>query len=570
MSKIATEKDMLEIGKLDISTITAPYRCHTFTELYEYNCKLKPSTSNIYSSNQCVMIDDLEKCEIDAVDLGLSVKWGNMNLGATTSRHVGNYYAWGETLPKDIYSLSTYNFYSTDVSCYSKYIITSAEGIIDNKTILDPEDDAVQVNFGSKWRIPTEAEWYELITKCTWTTINDTVLKKTIGYKITGPNGHYIELIANGYKDGDSDAYNLLQEGYYWTNELYNSQSSFKNSRNAINFYFTTDSSNEKNIYSSPRYIGLAIRPVYGTQVPFFVIKFVNYDGNTLQIIKVNKGQIPVYSGSTPTRIGDKYFTYTFSGWSPSIVAATADVIYTAQFTKQYKSGYGKATTDPSSGRTSCQWVQLWENGPKWAEFNVGSSITNYANLINQQDSTPFYGFNDLATSYNTVNVGGLYLYYNSNLNGRKCQWTEDEPIGSDDVARTLWGNNWKTPSQIDLERLISTTYTTWTWCNGDTIQYVSGCTLTGFKVSGIGAYADKSIFLPAGGAYSPAGIYFQGVTFDEAGIYFTSFGGFYASNTQNTETSKYFGLSFTSTVSKGQVSEGNLTLGLSVRPILA
>ena len=32
-----------------------------------------------------------------AVDLGLSVKWANANVGADSPEAFGNYYAWGET-----------------------------------------------------------------------------------------------------------------------------------------------------------------------------------------------------------------------------------------------------------------------------------------------------------------------------------------------------------------------------------------------------------------------------------------------------------------------------------------
>ena len=37
---------------------------------------------------------------VEAVDLGLSVKWANMNVGATKDSGFGSYFAWGETKPK--------------------------------------------------------------------------------------------------------------------------------------------------------------------------------------------------------------------------------------------------------------------------------------------------------------------------------------------------------------------------------------------------------------------------------------------------------------------------------------
>lgn len=157
----------------------------------------------------------------------------------------------------------------------------------------------------------------------------------------------------------------------------------------------------------------------------------------------------------------------------------------------------GSASVNPSAGRTSCEWVQLWEGGPKWATFNVGATITDYANLTTEADATPYYD-TDQSFYYNTANVGGLYAWSNPNLNGRKATWTGDEPTGIADVATMLWGNNWRTPTKIEFSNLHSDTYTTWTWCDGSCTQYVPGCILKGYKVSGVGSYADKSIFLPA------------------------------------------------------------------------
>jgi len=160
----------------------------------------------------------------------------------------------------------------------------------------------------------------------------------------------------------------------------------------------------------------------------------------------------------------------------------------------------GTASVNTSSGRTSCEWVQLWENGPKWATFNVGATITDYANLTAGTDAT-----SGNVAYYNTANVGGLYAWNNPNLNGRKTSWGSSVSTGISDVATTLWGSNWKTPTSAQLDTLQNSSYgkTTWTWYDGSTTQYVPGCTLAGYKVTGVGNYAGYSIFLPAAGYFS-------------------------------------------------------------------
>ena len=47
----------------------------------------------------------------------------------------------------------------------------------------------------------------------------------------------------------------------------------------------------------------------------------------------VDEGKMPEYSG-TPTKESTNEYSYTFSGWEPSLVAATKDTTYTAKFTE--------------------------------------------------------------------------------------------------------------------------------------------------------------------------------------------------------------------------------------------
>lgn len=71
-----------------------------------------------------------------------------------------------------------------------------------------------------------------------------------------------------------------------------------------------------------------------------YLITFKDGDGNSLQSSYVYAGDMPTYSGTTPTKTDDDY-TYTFKGWTPTIVAATADATYTATFTQNNIREYG-------------------------------------------------------------------------------------------------------------------------------------------------------------------------------------------------------------------------------------
>ncbi len=154
----------------------------------------------------------------DAVDLGLpsGLKWASFNLGASKPEEYGDYYAWGETETKSDYSWSTYKFGTSNSGPFSKYNTKSSYGTVDNKTVLDPEDDVAHVKLGGNWRMPTDAEWTALRTQCTWTW---TTQNGVNGRLVTASNGNSIFLPAAGYRY-DPYLSSAGWGGYYWSSSL--------------------------------------------------------------------------------------------------------------------------------------------------------------------------------------------------------------------------------------------------------------------------------------------------------------------------------------------------------------
>ena len=188
-----------------------------------------------------------------AVDLGLSVKWATCNIGANSPEEYGDYFAWGETTPKEKYDWSTYKYCKGSSSTMTKYCGDSNygyNGFTDNKIVLDPEDDAAHVNWGGAWRTPTDAEMTELREQCTWTW---TTQNGVNGYKVVGPNGNSIFLPAAGYQYGASFL-DVGSSGRYWSSLLYTSDSS-----NAYYVYFHSSHVNKNR---NSRYLGRSVRPV--------------------------------------------------------------------------------------------------------------------------------------------------------------------------------------------------------------------------------------------------------------------------------------------------------------------
>ena len=166
--------------------------------------------------------------------------------------------------------------------------------------------------------------------------------------------------------------------------------------------------------------------------------------------------------------------------------------------------------------------VQLWENGPYWAECNVGatkpeeygyyfwwgdtvgytrsggtrtrgdhdSGVTWVSSTGKRMDGSPF-----CASSCPTYDKGNFTLqwqgYIDSTVN----------LVAKYDAATTHLGAPWRMPTSDEMQALASNCTATWTTRNG----------VSGRLVTGKGAYASKSIFLPAAGFSNDANLYRPG-----------------------------------------------------------
>lgn len=209
----------------------------------------------------------------EIVDLGLSVKWASFNIGASKPEEFGDYFAWGEVMPKINYSWTTYKWSMGNNITLTKYCNKSEygyNGFVDNNTVLDLEDDVASIAFGNSWRMPTIDDWMELRNNnnCQWsvTTINNVKGVKISSLK-SGYKDKWIFLPMCGYyypnySEGESI-------GYYWTSSLW--IGSYVNgvlNGIPINAYVGKLVNNSDNYYQHryPYYIdrsfGASIRPV--------------------------------------------------------------------------------------------------------------------------------------------------------------------------------------------------------------------------------------------------------------------------------------------------------------------
>ncbi len=188
-----------------------------------------------------------------AVDLGLSVFWGEWNLGSGRNPYnAGDTYQWGVTEARyGEFEKYSYKWWSPSSEEYIKY------NTVDQKYILDPADDPVVPFLGGKWRTPTKEEWQELFDKCTWEW-NQVVGSK--GFKVTSKSTGNSIFLPAAY---EHDWYNggpAIEYGAYWTANLY---PNYQDSARAIVLWNQQDSLQTRHdIYGRERWLGLYIRPV--------------------------------------------------------------------------------------------------------------------------------------------------------------------------------------------------------------------------------------------------------------------------------------------------------------------
>ena len=150
-----------------------------------------------------------------------------------------------------------------------------------------------------------------------------------------------------------------------------------------------------------------------------------------------------------------------------------------AEYSVVFEEAQGSTTTGTAAatGIGNVGWVQLWTDGPKFAEFNVG------------------------VTDGKAESYGGYYAWGGSQGKVDDHNTGTVDLTGDADTATKLWGSAWRMPTLRELYALSENCDVEWTAVNG----------VNGRKFTGKGDYASNSVFLPAAGYCYLGGVYDQG-----------------------------------------------------------
>lgn len=370
----------------------------------------------------------------EPIDLGLSVLWSSINMGADFPEEAGNYYAWGETEPKKIYrwydykwadttsycgSYTKYNIFDYYLYCNGRHIPDSIEQLrFDNKYRLDDEDDVAKVKWGGKWSLPTGAQIIELICNCSRQTvyINNMKCYKFISNK-PGFTDRFIIIPAAGFYYSPNDYYTYYQnltnynsEGYYW--------SKF----GSTSFSYYSD--------YKERYFGLNVRPVYGVSESWMDNHSIKFKNDTIKLIIGARIMPPVTlntNGEQLSEIERKNINIYYTD-NPFVVIRNDDM---GGCLDAISEGVANITVEYGSATDSC--VILVNNDIKpWLEqtkivLNKDTVISTVGN--HTHSSVSIY--------YDSVEVDVTSLYYHEPLPSggeisvpyHKIEWYSDNPL---------------------------------------------------------------------------------------------------------------------------------------------
>lgn len=394
-----------------------------------------------------------------AIDLGLSVKWASWNIGATTPDMPGSLFGWG-------------NCYSDNHSLNPNYF--PFKGI--NSNIISTDNDIAKTLWGGEWRMPTSADFEELITKCTWTWDAE---KK--GWTVTGTNSNSIFIpVSTGKREGDAVP-SETSKGFYWTGEI-----DINDNSNAVAYSFT----DQKTAFaetSFARPFGLAVRPVYGEYlVPITVsAEEAVVDGGdaTVKVIIEGDGhsvEYGIYYSESAAQIrSDKVIKVTkdiAGGTTTTFSFPTLGYNKTIYYQAYAKVGSDLKLEEATHSFTTDGFFKVPEAvdlgiGVKWASWNVGATqVCDYGR---------YFMWSDPWGAGNVPDIGAM-----RNISGTQY-----------DIATNAYGDKWRMPTRKELTELF--TECDVVWQGGYMGTNVSGVEFKS-KTNG------NSIFVPLGGVYYP------------------------------------------------------------------
>ena len=299
----------------------------------------------------------------ESVDLGLSVLWATTNVGAKNPQDYGNYFAFGETEPKEMFTEWNFRFGSQGIRLTERYDSTRFDKY--GTTVLDAVDDAAAANWGKGWRMPTKAEKEELLG-CNWEWMTvDGVYGARITSNVPGYEGRSIFIPASGFMDGNEPV-DVGERVVLWTSNLF---------RYGTTLHYGNKSEKLENEPRLTVFYGMTVRPVRPLK------------DSGLESISIDAGSGPLLVGgkrvikfnTTPMRsIWPEKIIWSSSDTNIVRITAPGEIMGVGEGSCSVTAQYGSMTAHCNVAVEYVDPVAVDLGlSVQWAAMNVGASDLN-------------------------------------------------------------------------------------------------------------------------------------------------------------------------------------------------
>lgn len=451
------------------------------------------------------------------VDLGLSVKWATMNVGATSPEGYGNYYAWGETETKSSYTINNYKWYDSSKGTYTKYTGT------ETRSAVEPRSAVEKRSTGSGVYLRGNGDWVSLDRE--FTDNGDGT------YTLLGPI-----TLNSAFKIGDDSWGDINFGSYYEEAKIGTISVDYGGGDIAVN------------------------NTIYASKI------ILDINNLTLAIEGTGGGEIKITSWTIvgiEELMGDTWdptSTANIMTESNGVFTLTKKGVYlTTSFVTLYSvlvngadlyplTDEGAWDVDPSYNQFSLKGVAL-KAGDTFVFYNNETGATWADTALDPSSVAAINGTGEVFE----VTEDGCYSVYlktkfledNVYFGIGNCAKSSEYLSAADDAAKVSWGGNWRMPSKAEVEELVNSC----TW-QSSTQNGVKGYKVTS-KTNG------NYIFLPAAGYRNNSNLNLS-----------NSYGGYWTSSSSEEDSSNAYLLYFGN---NNDINTSNTYryYGQSIRPVL-
>ena len=408
----------------------------------------------------------------DYVDFGVgNFMIATKNLGAKRPEDTGDFFAWGETEPKEDYSWDTYKLQTSKL-------------YYNDNGILQSQDDAATVILGEGWRLPTVEE--VKLLEDSYTTdeaccrMRPTVKNGVFGFMLIGPNGNSVFFPSTGRMQG-SELITWDNDTKMWCKDCAKSR--------ALKV-FTISKIDVTTYYSVDRCEGLPIRPVKerGAAPDTVYLKLNVLDRNIAEAQKLLNTLNPA-----------EYSAGSYQTLDKNCQRAVAMRAYAVENDGQKQYNYlglinkqNKELQDSIDHASHFLALAMFELSPlpkasdiravdlglsvRWASANIGARTeTEYGYFYAWGEVAPKEGRYDWSTYTfcQGVNEGNFAKYVTDSKWGEVDGKTRLDL--EDDAAHVFMGGDWHMPTPEEFQELVDNCTFENVTLNGQTVMKATG-----------------------------------------------------------------------------------------------